>query len=167
MNRLVVCVYVEEKWCGRPFLCDRHLLLFPPSSTKKRRFSSRVANHAHQVVVPCHVLDLLKQSPMVDSIVSSREIYEDYACDFTCFKSIFDVLGKVQHLGSTPFAGAEASLLWYKDMFDNGSQAVQYQALVQFVEVTQKGNWSEAFRARWVLSWFQKGNNTCLSPESR
>ena len=102
-----------------------------------------------------------------DSIVSSREIYEDYACDFTCFKSIFDVLGKVQHLGSTPFAGAEASLLWYKDMFDNGSQAVQYQALVQFVEVTQKGNWSEAFRARWVLSWFQKGNNTCLSPESR
>ena len=28
--------------CGRPFLCDRHLLLFPPSSTKKRRFSSRV-----------------------------------------------------------------------------------------------------------------------------
>ena len=24
---------------------------------------------------------------------------------------------------------------------------------VQFVDVTQKGNWSEA----WVLSWFQKG----------
>ena len=37
-------------------------------------------------------------------------------------------------------------------MFDNGRQAVKYQALVQFVEVTQKGNWSEAFRARWVLS---------------
>ena len=104
---------------------------------------------------------------MVDSVVSSREIYEDYAGDFTCFKSIFDVLGEVQHLGSTRFTGAEASLLWYKDMFDNGRQAVKYQALVQFVEVTQKGNWSEAFRARWVLSWFQKGNNTCLSPESR
>ena len=104
---------------------------------------------------------------MVDSVVSSREIYEDYAGFFTCFKSIFDVLGEVQHLGSTRFSGAEASLLWYKDMFDNGRQAVKYQALVQFVEVTQKGNWSEAFRARWVLSWFQKGNNTCLSPESR
>ena len=103
---------------------------------------------------------------MVDSVVSSREIYEDYASDFTCFKSIFDVLGEVQHLGSTRFAGAEASLLWYKDMFDNGRQAVKYQARVQFVEVTQKGNWSEAFRARWILSWFQKGNNTCLSPES-
>ena len=48
---------------------------------------------------------------MVDSVVSSREIYEDYAGDFTCFKSIFDVLGEVQHLGSTRFAGAEASLL--------------------------------------------------------
>ena len=104
---------------------------------------------------------------MIDSIVSSREIYEDYAGDFTCFKSIFDVLGEVQHLGSTIFAGAEASLVWYKDMFDNGRQAVKYQALVQFVEVTQKGNWSEAFRARWVLYWFHKGNNTCLSPESR
>ena len=57
--------------------------------------------------------------------------------------------------------GAEASLLWYKDMIDNGRQAVKYQA--QFVEVTQTGNWSEAFRARWVLSWFKKGNNTCLS----
>ena len=104
---------------------------------------------------------------MVDSVVSNREIYEDYAGDFPCFKAIFGVLGEVQHLGSTRFAGAEASLLWYKDMFDNGRQAVQYQALVQFVEVTQKGNWSEAFRARWVLSWFQKGNNTCLSLESR
>ena len=103
----------------------------------------------------------------VQSVVSSREIYEDYAGDFPCFKAIFDVLGEVQHLGSTRFARAEASLLWYKDMFDNGGQAVEYRALVQFVEVTQKGNWSEAFRARWVLSWFQKGNNTCLSPESR
>ena len=104
---------------------------------------------------------------MVDIVVSSREIYEDYAGDFTCFKSIFDVLGEVQHLGSTRFAGAEPNLLWYKDMFDNGRQAVKYQALVQFVEVTQKGNRSEAFRARWVLPWFQKGNNTYLSPESR
>ena len=105
---------------------------------------------------------------MVDSVVSSREIYEDYAGDCTCFKSIFDVLGEVQHLGSTIiFAGAEASLLWYKDMFDNARKAVKYQALVQVVEMTQKGNSSEAFRARWVLSWFQKGNNTCLSPESR
>ena len=49
---------------------------------------------------------------------------------------------------------AEASLLWYKDMLDNGRQAVQYQALVQFVEVTQKGNWSEAFRAPCLyLGW--------------
>ena len=48
------------------------------------------------------------------------------------------MLGEVQHLqGSTIFAGAEASLLWYKDMLDNGRQAVQYPALVQFVEVTQ------------------------------
>ena len=79
-------------------------------------------------------------------------IYEDYAGDFRCFKAIFDVLGEVQHLGITIFAGAEASLLWYKDMLDNGGQAVQYQALVQFVEVTQKGIWSEAFRARWVFT---------------
>ena len=71
---------------------------------------------------------------MVDSVVSSRVIYEDYAGDFPCFKAIFDVLGEVQHLGSTLFTGAEASLLWYKDMLDNGRQAVQYQALVQFVE---------------------------------
>ena len=42
--------------------------------------------------------------------------------------------------GSTRFVGAEASLLWYQDEFDNGRQAVEYQALVQFVEVTQKGN---------------------------
>ena len=103
---------------------------------------------------------------MVDSVVSSREIYEDYAGDFLCLKAIFDDLGEVQHLGSTIFAGAETSLLWYNDMFDNGRQSVQYQALVQFVEVTQKGNWSEAFRARWVLSGFQKSNNTCLFPES-
>ena len=82
---------------------------------------------------------------MVDSVVSSRVIYEDYAGDFPCFKVIFDVLGEVQHLGSTIFAGAEASLLWYKDMLDNGRQAVQYQALVQFVEVTQKGNWYVLF----------------------
>ena len=80
---------------------------------------------------------------MVDSVVSSRETYGDYAGDIACFKAIFDVLGEVQHLGSTRFAGAEASLLWYKEMFDNGRQAIQYQALVQFVEVTQKGNWSE------------------------
>ena len=89
-------------------------------------------NHAHQAVVPCHVVDLLKQSPMVDSVVSNREIYEGYAGDFPCCKAIFDVLGEVQYLGSTRFAWAEASLLWYKDMFDNGRQAVQYQALVQF-----------------------------------
>ena len=89
---------------------------------------------------------------MVDSVVSSRVIYEDYAGDFPCFKAIFDVLGEVQHLGSTIFARAEASLLWYKDMLDNGRQAVQYQALVQFVEVTQKGNWSEVFRARWFFT---------------
>ena len=38
---------------------------------------------------------------------------------------LFDMLGEVQHLGSARFAGAEASLLWYKDMFDNGRQAVQ------------------------------------------
>ena len=46
---------------------------------------------------------------MVDSVVSSQQIYEDYAGDFARFKSIFDVLGEVQHLGSTRFAGAEAS----------------------------------------------------------
>ena len=63
-------------------------------------------------------------------VISSREIYKDYASDFSCFKAIFDVLGEIQHLGSTRFAGAEASLLWYKDMFDNGRQAVQQMALV-------------------------------------
>ena len=73
-------------------------------------------------------VDLLKQ--LVDSvIISSLEIYEDYAGDFPCFKAIFDVLGEVQLLGSTIFAGAEASLIWYENMFDNGRQAVQYQAL--------------------------------------
>ena len=54
---------------------------------------------------------------MVDCVLSTREVYEDYAGDFPSFKAIFDVLGDVQHLGSTRFAGAEASLLWYKDMF--------------------------------------------------
>ena len=102
---------------------------------------------------------------MADCVVSSCEIYEYYAGDFPCFKAIFDLLGEVQHMDCTRFAVADASLLWYKDMFDNGRQAVQYQALV--VEVTQNGNWSEAFRARWVLSWFQKDSNMCLSPESR
>ena len=67
---------------------------------------------------------------MVYGVISSREIYEDYAGDFPCFKAIFDVLGEVQHQGSTRFAGAEASLLWYKDMFDNGRLSVEYQALV-------------------------------------
>ena len=67
---------------------------------------------------------------MVDCVISSREVYEDYAGDFPCFKAIFDVLGEDQHLGSTRFAGAEASVLWYKDIFDNGRQAVPYQALV-------------------------------------
>ena len=67
---------------------------------------------------------------MVDCVLSTREVYEDYAGDLPRFKAIFDVLGEVQHLGSTRFAGAEASLFWYKDMFDNGRQAVQYQALV-------------------------------------
>ena len=61
---------------------------------------------------------------MVNSVVSSRETYEDYAGDFPCFKAIFDVLGEVQHLGSTRFIGAKTSLYWYKDMFDNGRQAV-------------------------------------------
>ena len=75
---------------------------------------------------------------MVDSVVSSRVIYEEYAGDFRCFKAIFDVLSEVQHLGGVIFAWAEASLLWYKDMLDNGRQAVQYQALIQFVEVTQR-----------------------------
>ena len=67
---------------------------------------------------------------MVDCVIISRQVYEDYAGDFPCFKAIFDVLGEVQHLGSTRFAGAEASLFWHRDMFDNGRQAVQYQALV-------------------------------------
>ena len=75
---------------------------------------------------------------MVDSVVSSREIYEDNAGDFPCFKAIFDMLGEVQHLGSTRFTGAEASLLRYQDVFDNGRQAVRYQALIQFVEVTRE-----------------------------
>ena len=44
---------------------------------------------------------------MVDCVISSREVYEDYAGDFPCFKAIFDVLGEVQHLGSTIFAGAK------------------------------------------------------------
>ena len=100
--------------------------------------------------VDCHVVDLLTQSPMVDCVISSREIYEDYAGDFPCFKSIFDLLGEVQHFGSARFAGAEARLLWYKDMFDNWRRAVQCQAFVKFAEVTQKGNCYEAFRARWV-----------------
>ena len=67
---------------------------------------------------------------MVDYVLSPREVYEDYAGDFPFFKAIFDVLGEVQYLGGTRFAGAEASLLWYKDMFDNGRQAVQYQSLI-------------------------------------
>ena len=82
---------------------------------------------------------------MVDRVIGSRDIYEDYAGDSTCLKATFDMLGEVQHMGSARFAGAEASLLWYKDMFDSGRQAVQYQALVQFVEVTQKGNCKDLY----------------------
>ena len=87
---------------------------------------------------------------MVDSVISTREIYEDYAGDFPCFKAIFDLLG------------AEASLLWYKEKFDNWRQAAQYQALVQFVEMTQKENLSEAFRARWVLGFRRTTTRACL-----
>ena len=44
---------------------------------------------------------------MVGSVISSREIYDDYAGDFACFKANFDVLGEVKYMGSTIFAGAE------------------------------------------------------------
>ena len=121
--------------CGRaPFLCNRHAS-FPFEFHEET--------------------DLLKQCPMFDCGISGREIYEDYAGYFPCFKAIFDMLGEIQHLGSVVvvvdtfylhdarFAGAEASLLWYKDMFDDGRQAVKYLALVQFVEVKQKGDWSD------------------------
>ena len=63
---------------------------------------------------------------MVDSVISSQDIYEDYVGDFPCFKAICDELGEVEHLVSARFARAEGSLLWYKDMFDNGREAVQY-----------------------------------------
>ena len=66
---------------------------------------------------------------MVDSVVSSQEIYEDYAGDFTCFKSIFNTWAVQDLPGRKPACSGK------------------YQALVQFVEVTQKGNWAEAFRA--------------------
>ena len=33
---------------GRAFLCDRHILIFIPSSTLKRRFSSRVETIVEQ-----------------------------------------------------------------------------------------------------------------------
>ena len=73
------------------------------------------------------------------------------------------MLSEVQHLGSTRFTGAEASLLWYKDMFNNGRQAVQYQALIQFVEVTQKGNWYEAFRYGGSFPGFRRATTrACL-----
>ena len=39
----------------------------------------------------------------------------------------------------------KSGLLWYTDMFDTGGQAVQIQAFVQFVVMTQKENWSEDF----------------------
>ena len=64
-------------------------------------------------------------------------------------------------MGSARFDGAEASLFCYKEMSDNGRQAGQYQVVVQFVEVTQNGNWSEAFRARWVLSSLQSLGKRC------
>ena len=47
MNRLVVCVHTLNRSgartlpCGRPFLSDRHLFLFHPSSTTKQRFYRR------------------------------------------------------------------------------------------------------------------------------
>ena len=47
---------------------------------------------------------------MVECVISSREVYEDYAGDFPCFKATLDMLSEVQHLGSARFAGAEASL---------------------------------------------------------
>ena len=53
---------------------------------------------------------------MVDSVVAAERSTRTMPVILPeHFKSIFDVLGEVQHLGSTIFAGAEASLLWYKD----------------------------------------------------
>ena len=40
---------------------------------------------------------------MVDCVISSREIYDDYAGDFPCFRAIFDMPGAI-------FVGAETSL---------------------------------------------------------
>ena len=65
---------------------------------------------------------------MIEYSISSRDIYEDYTSDFPFQSHILYAV--VQHLGSAIFAGAEASLHWYKDMFNSGRQAVQYQALV-------------------------------------
>ena len=96
VNRLVVCVYVEEKWCE-----DTPLRKAVPLSSPSTYFPSEFheeatvlqysANRAHQAVFPGHVVDLLKQSPMVVCVISSREVYEDYVGNFPCFKAIFDV----------------------------------------------------------------------------
>ena len=73
------------------------------------------------------------------------------------------MLGEVQHLGCERFPGAEPSLLLYKDMFDNWRQAVLYQALVHFVEVTQKGNWSEVFGLDGPFTGFRRATTrACL-----
>ena len=41
-------------------------------------------------------------------------------------------------------------------MLDNGRHAVQYQALVQFVEVTQKGNDLKLFGLDWSFPGFRR-----------
>ena len=60
---------------------------------------------------------------MVDCVISSREIYEDYVDDFPCFIAIFDVLGEVQHLGSAIFAGRKPACSGIRTD-DNGRRSV-------------------------------------------
>ena len=73
-------------------------------------------------------------------------------------------MGEVQHLDSAWFDEAEASLLWYKDMLNNGRQAVLYQALAQLVEVTQKGIGLKLFWIDASFRGFRRATttNTCL-----
>ena len=62
--------------CGGPSLCDRHLLIFPSSSTKNPMVLQWRANHVHQAVVHCHFVGhvLRREDEYADKRVMAMEV---------------------------------------------------------------------------------------------
>ena len=113
---------------------------------------------------------------MVDSVVSSREIYEDYAGDFPCFKAIFDVLGEVQHLGSTRFAAITMQTVPFRRRFNlkkaNWEQyAYKLDAAVENIPATaeccdQFVNALRKVARKNIPRWCRRNYVPGLTPES-